>query len=101
MSLTKLKLIYDTWYHLYKWQPKIERSVESFSFDIEVVNLVKSLDEKLNPFKFKQSKTTLKNEAISKIQVWKKKNLNINRCIVLIEINKEAQITDLNLLLKN
>lgn len=100
MNLRKLKQVYNTWYHIYKWQPKLEKETEYFSFAVKIENLAQSLEKNLTPLKFKPSSVTIEHEAVKKIQVFKKKNLNLNRCIVLVELNEEVPVTDLHLFLK-
>lgn len=96
MIKTRINLIKETWYNGFKWKPRLEKSFDKdVSIDINFELLKNSISEKLNEHKFKKTAISFSHKIVSKIHIWTKKNFNINRAVVLIEIEENIGFFDL------
>lgn len=91
-----LDYILEAWHGFFQWKPKFEINTSSESIeniDFHVLRI--ALDENLKVFKFKGVKSNFKNVKVKNIFFWKKRNLNINRSIILIEFKDTIKLNDL------
>jgi hypothetical protein len=78
-------------YRFFIWKPKVQVNNEDnydlfFETEITFTNIKLKVGDYLKQFVFKEHSSNFTNNCIKNIQFWKKKNLNINRSVVLIEI---------------